>query len=163
MLEKWESVSDKEENICVLFMDLSKAFDMINHDLLLAKLKAYEFSINTLDLMRSYLKNQKQSVKINNNFSSVKKVHAGAFQDSIDGPLSFNFFINDFVSFLSDTFLSNYADDNNLYSIGKDCDIIKNLLRKDFMALAKWFFENYMVLNQKKCYYMCIGKLHVQV
>ena len=163
MLEKWESASDKVENICVLFMDLSKGFDMINHDLLLAKLKAYEFSINTLDLMRSYLKNQKQSVQINNNFSSAKKVHAGAFQDSIDGPLSFNFFINDFVSFLSDTFLSNYADDNNLYSIGKDCDIIKNLLRKDFMALAKWFFENYMVLNQKKCHYMCIGKLHVQV
>ena len=51
--------------------------------------------------------------------------------------------------FLIDTFLSNYADDKNLYSIGKDLDIIKNLLRKDFRALTEWFFENYMVLNQK--------------
>ena len=149
MLEKWKSALDKGENICVLFMDLSKAFDTINHDLLLAKLKAYGFSINALDLMCSYLKNRKQSVQINNSFSSTKKVQAGVPQGSIDGPLLFNLFINDSVLFLTDTFLSNYADDNNLHSIGKDRDIIKNLLRKDFRALTEWFFKNYMVLNQK--------------
>ena len=158
MLEKWKSALDKGENICVLFMDLSKAFDTINHDLLLAKLKAYGFSINALDLMCSYLKNQKQSVQINNNFNSAKKVHAGIPQGSIDGPVLFHLSINDSVFFLSDTFLSNYADDNNLHSIGKDGDIIKNLLRKDFMALPEWFFKNYMVLKQKKCHYMCIGR-----
>ena len=65
MLKKWKSALDKGENICVLFMDLSKAFDTISHDLLVAKLKAYGFSINTLDLMCSYQKNQKQSVQIN--------------------------------------------------------------------------------------------------
>ena len=134
-------------------MDLSKAFDTINHDLLLAKLKVYGFSINALDLM---LKNRKQSVQINNSLSSTKKVHAGVPQGSIDGPLLFNLFINDSVLFLTDTF--NYADDNNLYSIGKDRDLIKNLLRKDFRALTEWFFKSYMVLNQKKCHYMCIGK-----
>ena len=132
-------------------MDLSKAFETINHDLLLAKLKAYGFSTNALDVMCSCLKNRKQSVQINNNFSSGKK-------GFIHGPLLFNLFINDSVLFLTDTFLSNYADDNNLYSIGKDRDIIKNLLRKDFRALTEWFFKNYMVLNQKKCHYMCIGR-----
>ena len=151
MLEKWKSALDKGENICVLFMDLSKAFDTINHDLLLAKLKAYGFSINALDLMCSYLKNRKQPVQINNNFSSAKKVHAGVPQGSIDGYLLFNLFINDSVLFLSDTFLSNYADDN-LYSIGKGCDIIKNLLRKDFMALTEWFFEK-MSLNAHRLKY----------
>ena len=49
-------------------------------------------------------------------------------------------------------------DDNNLYSIGKDRDIIKNLLRKDFRALTKWFLKNYMVLNLKKCHYINIGR-----
>ena len=130
-------------------MGLSKAFDTINHDLLLAKLKAYGFSINALDLMCSYLKNRKQSVQINSNFSAAKKVHAGVSQGSIDGPLSFNLYINDSVLFLTETFLSSYADDNNLYSIGKGRDIIKNLSRKDFRALTEWFFENYMVLPLK--------------
>ena len=55
-------------------MDLSKAFDSINHDLLLAKLKAYGFSENALKLMCSYLKDQRQAVQINNNFSSYKKL-----------------------------------------------------------------------------------------
>ena len=130
-------------------MDLSKAFDTINHDLLLAKLKAYGFSINALDLMCSYLKNRKQSVQIQSNFSSAKKINAGVSQGSIDGPLSFNLYINDSVLFLTDTFLSSYAYDNNLDSIGKCRDIIKNLSRKDFRALTEWFFENYMVLPLK--------------
>ena len=72
----------------------------------------------------------------------MKKVHAGVSQGSIDGPLLFKLFINDSVLFLTDTFLSNYADDNNLCSIGKDRDIIKNLLQKDFRALTEGFFEN---------------------
>ena len=72
MLEKGNDL-DKGQNICVLFMGLSRTLDTINHDLLLAKVKAYGFSINALDLMCSYLKNR-QSVQINNNFSSTKKV-----------------------------------------------------------------------------------------
>ena len=74
------------EYICVLFMDLSKAFDTINHDLLLAKLHAYGFSINALTLMCSYSKNRKQRVPINNNFSATKSVIAGVPQGSIDRP-----------------------------------------------------------------------------
>ena len=56
--KKWKSVLDKGKNICVLFMDISKPFETINHDLLPAKLKAHGFSINTLDLMCSYLRKQ---------------------------------------------------------------------------------------------------------
>ena len=72
MLQKWKNVLDKGEYVCVLFMDLSTAFDTINHDLLLAKLRAYGFSNNALNLMRSYLKISKQRTQINNNFSSEK-------------------------------------------------------------------------------------------
>ena len=80
-------------------MDLSKAFDTINHDLLLAKLKAYGFSKEALQLMKNYLKNQKQKTQINNTFSSERDVIAGVPQDSIDGFLLFNLFINDLVFF----------------------------------------------------------------
>ena len=76
-------------------------------------------------------------------------VRADVPQDSIDGLLLFNLFINDFVLFLTDTFLSNYADDNNFYSIRKDRDILKSLLQKDLRVLTEWFFKNYIVLNQK--------------
>ena len=97
------------------------------------------FSINALDMMCSYLINLGQSVQINSNFSSAKKVHAGVPQGSIDGPLLFNLFINDFVLLLIDTFLSNYADDCNLYIMGKDRGIIKNLLRKDGFSKVTWY------------------------
>ena len=70
MLEKWKRALDKGEYVSALFMDLSKAFDTINHDLLIAKLKAYGFSKEVLKLMKSYL-------KINNKFSSERDVIAG--------------------------------------------------------------------------------------
>ena len=64
MLEKWKKALDKEENMSAIFMDLSKAFDSINHDLLLAKLKGYGFSKQALSFMCSYLK--KQATKSSN-------------------------------------------------------------------------------------------------
>ena len=73
MLEKCKNALDEAENVCVLFMDLSKAFDTINNNLSLAKLKSYLISINALDLTSSYLKTRRQSVQINSNFSSSKK------------------------------------------------------------------------------------------
>ena len=60
--------------------------------------------------------------------------------------------------FLSETFLSNYADDNNLYCTGKELDIITEKLWKVFKVVTDWFFENYMSLYPTKCYYMCFDK-----
>ena len=79
-------------------------------------------------------------------------------QRSTNGPLLFKLFINDLVLFLSGTFLSNYADDNNLYSTRKELNIIEKKLRKDFKVATDWFFENYMSLNPTKCHFMCPGK-----
>ena len=90
-------------------MDLSKAFDTINHDLLIAKLKTYRFSEEALRLMKSYLKNRKQKVQINNKFSSERDVIGGVPQGSIDGTLLFNLFINDLTFFIEQCTLSNYG------------------------------------------------------
>ena len=137
-------------------MDLSKAFDSKNHDLLLSKLKAYGFSENALKFMCSYLKDRRQADQMNNNFSSYKRVQAVVPQGSIDRRRLFNLFINDLVLFLSKTFLSNYADGNNLYSIGKELNIIKEKLR--IKVVTDWFFENYMSLNPTKYPYIFLGK-----
>ena len=138
-------------------MDLSEAFDTINHDLL-AKLKAYRFSKQALSFMCSYLKNRRQRVQINNKFSSLKEVIAGVPQGSIDGPLLFNFLINDLFLFICFSTLSNYEDDNNLFTIGTDIQLINQMLLSDFRTVNIWFYVNFMILNPEKCHFMSIGK-----
>ena len=140
MLEKWKKALDKGEYVSALFMDLSKAFDTINHDLLIAKLKAYNFSKEAVTIMKSYLKNRKQKVQINNKFSSERDAIAGVPQGSIDGPILFNLFINDLIFFVEQCTLSNYADDNNLSISGVDKELIKSMLLSDFMIVEDWFF-----------------------
>ena len=85
MLENWNRALD-----CALFMDFSKAFDTIDHDLLLTKLKTYGFSKDELALMCSYLQNRKQKVIINNSANTAETAVAGVPQGSSDGPLLFN-------------------------------------------------------------------------
>ena len=141
-----------------MHMNLSKAFDTINHKLLLAELGAYGFSKRALNLLYSYLKYRKQKVVINNQTRSSEEVTVGLPQGSIDGPLLFNLFVDDLILFLDTTVLSNYADDNNLYAIGNDNEKTKWALVKDFQTVINWFYKNYMILNTAKCHYMCMGK-----
>ena len=108
--------------------------------------------------MHSYLKKRKQKVQINNKFSLERNVIAGVPRGSIDGPLLFNLFINDLVFFIQYSVLSNYADDNNLFVIGKNKEDIKSLLLLDFEIVNNWFYENFMILNPEKSHYMCFGK-----
>ena len=73
-------------------------------------------------------------------------------------PLLFNLFINDLTFFIEQCTVSIYAGDNNLSISGEDKELIKSILSSDFMIVEDCFFENYMILNPEKCYFMCIGK-----
>ena len=107
LVEEWREDLDKN---FVVGADLSKTFDCIAHDLLIAKLAAYGFSDTALRYIYSYLSNRKQSVRINNTFSNYQKIISGVPQGSILGPIFFNLSIND----LSDVSLHNFADGNTL-------------------------------------------------
>ena len=73
-------------------------------------------------------------------------------------PLLFNIFLNDRFLFVENSDLSNYADDNTLYSSGNHLEKVKQTLRQDFEIVTKWFYENYMILNSGKCHFMCLGQ-----
>ena len=151
MIETWKKHLDKGEKIGVIPMDLSKAFDTMNHRLLLAKLDAYGFSRTSLKLMQNYLCNRQQRVSTNGSF--ITRVPQG----SILGSLLFNIFLNDIFMLISKCNLCNYADDNTLYSTGKKLNWIRRTLEMEFMILHQWFDENHMTLNSGKCHYMVIG------
>ena len=158
MLENWKNMLGKGGYVCAMFMNLWKAFDTIHHDLMIAKLGAYGFSQDALQYMRSYLTNRQQRVRVNRNFRTWESIITGVPQGWILGPLKFNILISDLFLFVSNSFLSNYADDNTLYTFGYNLEEIKNTLRFDFELVSKWFEENYLVLNADKCHFMCLGK-----
>ena len=89
---------------------------------------SFDLSLNALKLMHSYVSNRKQQVQINTKFSSKNTVIVRVRQGSIDGPLLFNLFVNDLVFFIQYCTLSNYAEDNNLFSKGTNKDQIKSFL-----------------------------------
>ena len=137
-------------------MDLSKAFDTINHELLIAKLYAYGFSKDSLKIIFSYLSNRWQRVKINMSFSSWKELIQGVPQGSVLGPLLFNIYLND-LFFIINTYVCNFADDTTPFV----CDFeLKNVLDKleiNADLAVSWFETNYMKLNPDKCHLLVSG------
>ena len=103
LLQNWQKYLDKSEIIGTILMDLSKAYDVLSHELLIAKLEAYGFSLNSLKLLYSYLSNRKQRVRIESIFSEWIGIVLGVPQGSILGPILFNIFINDMFFFLLET------------------------------------------------------------
>ena len=139
-----------------ILMDLSKAFDTLDHDLLIAKLHAYGFEKNALKLIKSYLCNRKQRTKINHSYSTWSELLSGVPQGSILGPLLFNLFIND-LFYIVKTDICNYADDTTPYATEMNLDTLMNKLECAASTSLEWFRYNGMKLNSNKCHSIVCG------
>ena len=151
MLEYIRENLDKGNFTGMLLTDLSKAFDCLVHDLLIAKLNAYGFDYNALRLIDNYLSDRKQRTKIGEAYSSWTDIILGVPQGSILGPLLFNIYINDIFCFTEVTTIANFADDNTPYICDKSIDLVLSKLEKDSKNLNHWFKTNYLKSNEDKC------------
>ena len=150
LLETWKNHMDEGKYVGAVLMDLSKAFDCVPHDLLIAKMHAYGFDFNTLTFFYSYLKNRKQSVKINNTLSTFMSLISGVPQGSILGPILFNLFTNDLIHFIKNADIINYADDNTISANAKTINELIEKLESESKNAIKWFTENNMIVNPEK-------------
>ena len=147
MVENCKKTLDQGNEYGALLTDLSKAFDFLPHDLIVAKLHAYGFSIDSLKLINNnYLTERKQRVKINDQFSSWLDIVVGVPQGSILGPLLFNIFLCDMFLFCND--FASYADDNTPYCIGKTPEEVISQLEKSSKSIFEWFENNGMKANR---------------
>ena len=137
LIENWKKVLDNKGFAGTVLMNLSNAFNTINHDLLVTKLHAYGFSKDSLKLLYCYLKNRWYRTKINHKFSSWKEFSSGVRQGSDLRPLLLNVYLKD-LFFLSEyTDLFNFAeDDTTFYACDMDLNsLIKRLEHDSFLAI----------------------------
>ena len=158
LIQEWKEKLDKGFVAETVLMDLSKAFDCVPHDLLIARLDAYGFDRKSLIFFYSYLKRRKQCLNLNNIQSIFKTLLSGVPQGSILGPLLFKIFINDLIGFIKKSSLYNFADDNTITAFEKDITLLKETLQNEAEIAIQWFKGNFMIVNPGKFQAMIINR-----
>lgn len=152
--EKITSALENRQSSIGIFLDLSKAFDSIDHTILLNKLYHYGIRGQALELFKNYLTGRKQYVTANGQISQLANITYGVPQGSILGPLLFIIYIND-ITTASDYFqFIIFADDTNLFITHKDNDKLFSLANTELNKISVWFKSNKLLLNSKKSSYI---------
>ena len=153
----FQSLENNNYSIGV-FLDMSKAFDTLNLDILFEKLNWYGIRGKALDWFKSYLCNRKQYVSFAGCCSSDHPISHGVPQGSILGPLLFLIYINDLPNALTYTKPILFADDSNLFASSPDINILTRNINIDLQSLSEWCKTNRLSLNTDKTFYIVFHK-----
>ena len=142
---------DNKNKVAIVSLDLSKAFDTINHELLLKKLKNFNLNSDSIDFLQSYLSNRKQVTKFDDYTSTVEDVKSGVPQGSILGPFLFLCFVNDLPDIFKNVckFMA-YADDTQLLVYDKTLEGLKEKIESVINLAQNWYNKNGMKNNSSK-------------
>ena len=156
--EEWRKNLGDNLVVAAVLADMSKAFDCILHDLLIAKLAAYGLSEDALMYILSYLSNRKQCVRINDTYSEFENIIMGVPQGSILGPLLFNLSIKDLFFFILIASVHNFADDNTLSAFAQNVSKLINILQSESEVISDWFKKKQMTVNPYRFQVIIINK-----
>ena len=155
--DSWAYNIDQGNVNAVVFLDLKKAFDTVDHDILLSKLAKYGVSGTSYNWFRSYLDCRKQRCFINGSLSGDHFLTCGIPQGTILGPLLFLIYINDLPYCLLNSEPRMYADDTHITFASNNTQSINTVLNEDLARVEKWLTANKLTLNASKTEFMLIG------
>jgi hypothetical protein len=145
---------DSGDKVASVFIDLSKAFDTLNHEILLKKLYLYGIRGQTLALLTSYLSNRKQYVQFSNFSSTLQIINCGVPQGSILGPILFLLYINDIHCCSTILKIILFADDTTLSLKHKNINVLYTLLNAELSKISEWMKANKLSINVSKTFYI---------
>lgn len=155
--EDWYNCIDNGEYVGIVMLDLKKAFDTVNHEILIDKLSDFNLSQDCITWFSSYLSGRTHITCIKGVKSEPTICICGIPQGSILGPLLFIMYINDLPNCVSNVNVSMYADDTGLYESSKQIDTLVDKLNQDLSRVDEWLIKNKLSLNVPKCEVMIMG------
>lgn len=154
--ENWVKALDQGEDVDVIFTDFSKAFDRVNHNILIGMLHQYDFPVQLIRWVRDFLQDRHFMVRVNGVLSPKFSVKSGVPQGSVLGPILFNLYVNKLPSLITSHCIM-FADDTKSWRVIKtEEDRIE--LQNTIRSTADWADEVMLPINSKKCQHLAIGR-----
>uniref|UniRef100_A0AAQ5ZG27 Reverse transcriptase domain-containing protein n=1 Tax=Amphiprion ocellaris TaxID=80972 RepID=A0AAQ5ZG27_AMPOC len=148
--DDWMNYIEDKKLVGTVLLDMSAAFDLLDHDLLLEKLRAYGFQNSAIQWVKSYLSNREFTVFFNGSYSESRSLSCGVPQGSCLGPLLFSIFTNELPLILENATIVLYADDLTIYVSDHNLMNLNTRLNEELKVIEDWINENRLVINAKK-------------